>query len=280
MRHLRTCYAGSPSTSINSDKGHICERFQPDTENPIPHDTLDTQTTRKRKQPADDAVMMPRTMFNYLVIALVFFVVGIVTGAVSFSQARGTDADTIERIVAEAVAGLEAGSTADSGNDMSELVDDDPSIGDDDAPVVIVEFSAYACPYCGRHFNETVDPLLDNYGEHIRYVYRDYPTINPQVSFPAAMAANCARDQGAFWEYHDALFNNQNQLGDDFFRQLAADLELDTGQFNNCLTDETYYDEVNNDYLDGLVNNISGTPSFYINGEFYSGALPYEFFEK
>lgn len=245
----------------------------------IPHDDLTAQQ-HTADSTSSDAVVMPRTMFNYIVIALVFFVVGMVTGAVSFSQSTGVDEATLQRVVAQAVADIDVGSDDSDADNMTELADDDPALGPEDAPVVVVEFSAYACPYCGRHFEETFEPLLENYGEHIRYVYRDYPTINPQVSFPAAMAANCARDQGQFWEYHDALFANQSELGDELFRQLAADLDLDTAQFNQCLEDETYYDEVNSDYLDGLVNNISGTPSFYINGEFYSGALPYEFFER
>jgi protein-disulfide isomerase len=163
---------------------------------------------------------------------------------------------------------------------MTQLVNDDPYLGEADAPIVIVEFSAYACPYCGRHFQQTVAPLLENYGQYVRYVYRDFPSINPNVSFPAAMAANCAEEQGKFWEYHDVLFNNQQSLGEAYFVQVAEELGLDMDQFNACVADQKYYDEVNTDFYDGLALGISGTPSFYINGKFYSGAQPYQFFER
>ena len=107
-----------------------------------------------------------------------------------------------------------------------------------------MEFSAYACPYCGRHFQQTFGPLLENYGEYIRYVYRDYPIINPQVSFEAALAAGCAQEQGAFWEYHGALFENQPQLGQDLYFTLAEQMGLDTETFQTCFTELKYEDEV------------------------------------
>lgn len=250
-------------------------------ENPMPHDDIRSQAAPPQSDETTQPQTVSRVMFNYVVIAAAFLVVGIIIGVVTVGSLNTVDSLEVQRIVQNAVADIEIASGDGGSNvNMTQLVDDDPSLGNEDAPVTIVEFSAYACPYCGRHFNDTFQPLLDEYGDQIRYVYRDYPTINPNVSFPAAMAANCAREQDAFWEYHAALFDNQNQLGDEFFRQLAADLELDTEQFNTCLDEQRYEEEVNNDYLDGLVNDISGTPSFFINGEFYSGAMPYEFFEK
>ncbi len=244
----------------------------------------ETPTTSETPEPkpvttnADDSVTISRTTINYVVIAIIFFGVGLLIGGMSFGSSFD-DEDAIEAAVQSAL--------VDSGlvqppADMVVLADDDPYLGREDAPIVIVEFSAYACPYCGRHFDETLGPLLDTYGEYIRYVYRDFPSINPNVSYPASLAANCAREQNMFWEYHDQLFANQNtltQTGEVFMTQVASDLGLDMGAFSNCLTTQQYLDEVNDDFNAGVALGITGTPSFYINGQAHSGARPFEYFE-
>lgn len=221
-----------------------------------------------------DVITLSRSTVNYVVIAIVFFAVGVVIG--SFGFGGRTDQDAIEAAVRDVL--VEAG-MMNPPADMAVLVDDDPFLGPEDAPIVIVEFSAYACPYCGRHFQQTFAPLLQNYGQYIRYVYRDFPTINPNVSVPASLAANCAQVQGQFWEYHNLLFANQELLGADYFTQAAQELGLDMTAFNACVQEQTFVQEVNSDYNDGIALGISGTPSFYINGKFYSGARPYEYFE-
>lgn len=226
---------------------------------------------------SDDAVMISRTTINYVVIAIIFFGVGLLMGGMSFGAS--VDEDAIEQAVQNAL--VESGLVQPPA-DMEILADDDPFLGSADAPIVIVEFSAYACPYCGRHFEETLGPLLDVYGEYIRYVYRDFPSINPNVSYPASLAANCAREQNMFWEYHDQLFVNQStltQTGEPFMTQLASDLGLDMGAFSNCLSTQQYLDEVNDDFNAGVALGITGTPSFYINGQPHSGARPFEYFE-
>lgn len=218
---------------------------------------------------------VPRTMFNYVVIAATFLFVGLLIGT-QINTGTSIDEATLERIVAQAVD--DGGSNVDS--QMVALADDDPYIGDLDAPITIVEFSAYACPYCARHFVTTFEPLLENYGEYVRYVYRDFPTINPSVSEPAALAANCAHAQGKFWDFHHELFNNQQLIGNSFFLQTASQLELDMDAFSNCLDEERYADEIEQDFLDGVLNGVQGTPGFFVNGQFISGAQPYEIFER
>lgn len=195
--------------------------------------------------------------------------------ATTTTASGGLDEATVQRIVTDALA---QANRQDS--KRFELVDNDPFLGDVDAAVVIVEFSAYACPFCKRHYDQTFVPLLENYGQYIRYVYRDFPTINPDVSFPAALAANCAEEQGKFWEYHELLFANQSRLGRDYFFLAAEQLELDMAEFTVCFEEQRYLDEVNADYFDGSLNSISGTPSFFINGTSISGAQPYEIFER
>lgn len=225
----------------------------------------------------DEVVVIPRTTINYIVIAAIFFGVGLLIGGMSFGSS--VDEKAIEAAVQSVL--VDTGLVQPPA-DMDILVDDDPFLGDEDAPIVIVEFSAYACPYCARHFEEAFAPLLENYGQYIRYVYRDFPSINPNVSYPASMAANCAREQGMFWEYHDQLFANQTlltQTGEVYLNQLASDLNLNTDAFSDCLSEQRYIDEVNEDFNTGVAMGVTGTPSFYINGQPHSGARPYEYFE-
>lgn len=242
--------------------------------------------------------VVPRTTLNYVVIAFAFMIVGMVMGvlAIQRTQSPLTEND-VERIVSTAVAGGGGLSRTDledvvrdvvseldlSGSDVNpyQYVDDDPYLGPEEAPIVIVEFSAYACPYCGRHFQQTFEPLLENYGEYIRYVFRDYPIINPNVSFAASLAAGCANEQGEFWDYHSALFEHQDELSNnEFYITLADEMELDTEEFQACFDEQRYSSEVNADYVDGQILNITGTPAFLVNGQFISGAQPYELFER
>jgi protein-disulfide isomerase len=239
-------------------------------------ESLPQALTSEKAKAQDDVITLSRTTVNYVVIAVAFFAVGIVVGMFGFGGKSNVDEAAIENAVSKVL--IDAG-IMQAPADMTVLVDDDPYLGAENAPVVIVEFSAYACPYCGRHFQETFAPLLENYGQYIRYVYRDFPTINPNISVPASLAANCANEQGKFWEYHDMLFSHQDLLGSDYFVQAANELELDMAAFNTCVQEQSYIQEVNADYSAGIQLGVSGTPAFYINGRFYSGARPYEYFE-
>ncbi|MCA9883691.1 MAG: DsbA family protein [Anaerolineae bacterium] len=245
----------------------------------------------------ETVAVVPRTTLNYVVIAFAFLIVGMVMGVLAIQRTQSPlTEDDVARIVSTAVAGGGGLSRTDledvvrdvvgeldlSGDvDPYQYVDDDPYLGPEDAPVVIVEFSAYACPYCGRHFQQTFEPLLENYGEYIRYVFRDYPIINPNVSWAASLAANCANEQGDFWNYHTALFNNQDLISDsEYFFTLAEELELDMGEFRTCFEEQRYNNEINGDYVDGQILSITGTPAFLVNGMSISGAQPYEVFER
>lgn len=228
----------------------------------------------------DNNVVISRTTVNNVVIAVVFFALGmLISGLTSSSSGSSIDEAAVEAAVESVL--IDAGIIQPPA-DMAVLVDDDPGIGPEDAPIVIVEFSAYACPYCGRHYNETLEPLLENYGQYIRYVYRDFPSINPDVSYPASLAANCAREQGMFWEYHELLFVNQSavaQAGEAYMTQLASQVGLDMDAFSTCVVEQRYLQEVNDDFNTGVAMGVTGTPSFYINGQQHSGARPYAYFE-
>src|SRR5581483_3387112 len=119
-------------------------------------------------------------------------------------------------------------------------VDGFTSIGPADAPITIVEFSDFQCPFCRAWHQQTYQPLLAAYPGKIRLVYRDFPLtqIHPNA-FPAAEAAQCANDQNAFWQFHDKLFSSEN-LGDDVYKQYAQELGLDMTKFDDCIMTHKY----------------------------------------
>jgi protein-disulfide isomerase len=161
-------------------------------------------------------------------------------------------------------------------------IDDDPMKGNKDASVTIIEFSEYQCPFCKKYIDETYSQIVENYVDtgKVNYVFRDFPLDFHDQAKPAAMAAECADEQGQFWEYHDLLFANQNKLSADNFKQWAEDLGLDTEQFNDCVDSEKYKSEVEKDLADGQSYGVQGTPGFFINGKVLSGAQPYSVFEQ
>jgi protein-disulfide isomerase len=155
--------------------------------------------------------------------------------------------------------------------------DDDPSRGSLDAPVVMIEFSDYQCHYCGVFARETLHPLLALYGDQIRFVYRDFVFYGP-VSLQAAIAAECANEQNAFWPYHDLLFEFQDELNRDRMFDLARSIDLDMELFSACLDDPAMEAEVKADTGDGLRLDVRGTPTFFINGRILVGAAPLDTF--
>jgi protein-disulfide isomerase len=154
-----------------------------------------------------------------------------------------------------------------------------PAKGPDDAPVEIVEFSDFQCPYCLSAF-PTVNRILATYGDQIRFVYRHYPLANHPRARPAAEASLCADEQGKFWPYHDRLFSNQELLSDADLKQHAAEVGLDAAQFNACYESRKYQADVDADIRAGDEAGVSGTPAFYINGRMLSGAQPFEVFQR
>lgn len=156
---------------------------------------------------------------------------------------------------------------------------DRPTQGPANAPVEIIEFSDFQCPYCEAAF-PTVKKVLGAYGDRIHFVYRHFPlTMHPQAR-PAAEASQCAAEQGKFWQYHDALFVNQSRLSDADLKQRAVDLGLNASQFNACVDSRKYQKEVDVDLKAGEEAGVDGTPAFFINGRLLSGAQPYEAFKQ
>ncbi len=156
---------------------------------------------------------------------------------------------------------------------LSVDADDAPSVGPADAPVTIVEFSDFQCPYCQKSV-AALKELRRLYGDKIRVVYRDYPGPNHPQAAPAAEAEQCAGDQGRFWEFHDLLFASQTRETGWDFDALARELVLQAGEFSTCLNTGRYREEVRKDLQDGLALGIASTPTFFINGRPLVGARP------
>jgi protein-disulfide isomerase len=157
---------------------------------------------------------------------------------------------------------------------------DDPSQGKADAPVTVVEYSDFQCPFCLRVM-PTLKELRTKYGDRMRLVWKDFPLtqIHPQA-FIAAQAGNCAREQGKFWEYHDKLFGNQSSLTADSLKKYAADTGLDAAKFNQCLDSSKYEARVQDALKAGNRLGISSTPTVYVNGRMINGAQPIDVFES
>ena len=158
------------------------------------------------------------------------------------------------------------------------VADTDPSLGGASAPVTIVEFSDFQCPFCQR-VAPTLKQVRDKYGDKVRIVWKDFPLtqIHPEA-FKAAEAAHCAGDQGKFWEYHDRLFANQQALQPESLKSYAASLGLDTAAFNSCLDSSKHGPRVSEGVAQGTRLGVNSTPMLYINGRMISGAQPLETF--
>jgi protein-disulfide isomerase len=147
------------------------------------------------------------------------------------------------------------------------------------APITIVEFSDFQCPFCSRA-NASVDQVMKTYGDKVRLVFRQFPLDFHKQAQKAAEASLCANDQGKFWEMHDKLFANQSALGVDELKKHAAELKLDTAKFNTCLDSGEKAAIVKEDMAEGSKAGVNGTPAFFINGIMLSGAQPFSEFQS
>ena len=154
-----------------------------------------------------------------------------------------------------------------------------PSKGPANAPIEMIEFSDFQCPYCLRA-NPAITQVLNTYGDRIHFVYRHYPLPGHPNARPAAEAAACAGEQGKFWPYHDRLFADQAKLNDADLKKTAADLGLDAAKFNACVDSHKYKSAVDADLAAGQDVGVDGTPAFFVNGRLLSGAQPFEQFKK
>ena len=172
---------------------------------------------------------------------------------------------------------------------QGDLADDDVILGDSKAKVIIVEFGDYQCPFCGRFFSQTEPQLRKEYIEtgKAKMVYRDFVFLGPE-SETAALATQCAGEQGKYWAYHDRIFEieivdgreNNGNLSVALMKSLAGELGLNQLKFDSCLDSKKYLSEIKKDYNDGVKAGVSGTPATFINGTLVSGAQPFSVFKQ
>jgi protein-disulfide isomerase len=229
-----------------------------------------------------------KTTITLATISLVALVISIYAGINSYQlKASLLDSDNFnEKVEAsiEAYVKKQQEKTAkppEPSGPVDVSIDDDAVMGDPNAKVTIIEFSEYQCPYCGRHANGPLQEIKKNYVDtgKAKFVFRDFPLAFHDNAKPAAIAAECVREQGgddSYFEYHDVLFQNQKALDADSLKQYASDMGYDIG---TCLDTEKYGDEVDKDMEDGKAAGVRGTPATFINGRMVSGAQPYENFE-
>jgi protein-disulfide isomerase len=153
-----------------------------------------------------------------------------------------------------------------------------PSKGKDGAPVTIVEFSDFECPFCVRA-EPTVKQVLDTYGDKVRLVYRDFPLPMHPKAPKAAEAAHCAGDQGKYWDMHAKLFSSNGRLDVPDLKKYAGELKLDTAKFDRCLDSGEKAKDVEANRKAGEDAGVTGTPAFFINGRPLSGAQPFDAFK-
>lgn len=169
-------------------------------------------------------------------------------------------------------------------------IDDDPVKGDLNAPVTLVEFSDYQCPYCRKFHNQVLKKIEEDYIKtgKVKYVFRDFPLGFHKKAIPAAVAANCAGDQDKYWLLNDFLFDNPRKLDTEQVLEAAKDMDLDYARFEACLKDNNHEAEVKKDMSEGSKYGVRGTPSVFLGksgddkefkGIYLRGFRPYEFYK-
>lgn len=172
------------------------------------------------------------------------------------------------------------------------LTSRDVVLGDANAPVTLIEYADYQCPFCGRFFSDAEKQIRDNYVKsgQVKMVYRNFQFLGPE-STAAAGAAGCAADQNQFWAYHDALYTMK--LGDEakgggendgfynhnLFMKIAGDLKLDTNAFGTCIDSNKYISQVQQDTAGGQSVGVNSTPTSFLNGQKILGAQPFSVFQ-
>jgi len=148
--------------------------------------------------------------------------------------------------------------------------------------VTIIEFSDYQCPYCRKFWTEAYSQIKEEYIDtgKVKLIFRDFPLSFHPMAEPSAQAAECAGEQGKFWQMHDKLFKEGVSGGVTAFKQYAADLKLDMEKFNSCLDSGQMANEIRKDFLDGQQAGVQGTPGFFVNGKVVSGAQPFSVFQQ
>jgi protein-disulfide isomerase len=251
------------------DKNNPAEEFETEVfeELPLEPEPSDTMTFKRSHV--------------YTALLPLTFVVGLAAGYLFWGRGSDTRPEADPQVAARSEANPATNEQPQEIRRYDIPEDDDPVYGPDDAPITIIEFSDYECPYCRKWHVEVWPRLLEAYPGQIRLIYRDFPltNIHPNAT-PAAAAANCAREQDRYWEFNELLFSARYSLGKPGFQAYADELGLVMDSFNECLESGRYNDEVMADFEFAANLGISSTPTFFVNGIPVVGAQPFEMFSQ
>lgn len=211
----------------------------------------------------------------YLPVSIVIAAV-LISGSIVYTRSSGTSTGDTQ------------GNIAEQTKKVDVSMDDDAYLGNPSAPVKIIEFSDFQCPYCRTFWSESLPSIKKDYvdtGKAV-FVYRDFPLSFHPAALISALAANCAKDQGKYWEMHDKMFLEELGKGTGTITYGSVDLKkwakeigLDANTFNQCLDSQKYKAEVDKDIADGSSAGVSGTPTTFVNGVAIVGAQPYATFK-
>ena len=248
---------------------------------PVEDDDLESFEETTSPLEEEDTITFKRSHF-YSALSVLTFLAGILVGYVVWGtellQGLGLNSPTASQVEGPVV---EAPVTAEAQYIRYDIPTEGYySRGPADAPITIVEFSDYQCPFCRRWHDEVSRDLFAAYPGQIRLVYRNLPltSIHPDA-FSAAEAAMCAGEQGVYWDYHDKLFGGE-LLGTGVYLQYAKDLSLDLTSFEACIKDQKYQAEIQADSDFALNLGVRSTPTFFINGLAIVGAQPLDVFKQ
>jgi protein-disulfide isomerase len=158
-------------------------------------------------------------------------------------------------------------------------MDDDAHIGPLNAPVKVIEFTDFQCPFC-KKARPNIKQIVDTYKDKVVYVLRDFPLSFHKQAKIAANAAQCAGEQGKYFEFANQLWDNQGNITDDKLKEIATNSGIDVAKFQACSSSNKFYKEIDKDQADGMAAGVSGTPAYFVNGKFLSGAQPFESFQQ
>lgn len=219
-------------------------------------------------------------MKNNTLISVAIIVAGvIIAGSLSYSSNRPSGG---ENAIGARGEKIPTNQDALPENTVRVSVEEDPTLGDPNAPVTLIEFGDFECPFCGRFAMDTKPLLIENEIKQgkLRLVWKDFPLSIHTRAQKAHEAARCAQEQGKFWEYHDILFQNLRNLKISDLEDYASRLNLDRNSFDVCLKSEKYTALVQKGVEEGIRAGVRGTPAFLVNGTLLVGALPYQAFSN
>jgi len=256
-----------------------------ETMSPKLKESAPKHSDQEASKPDGDVIVISQTTLYFALTAFLFFIAGFAVAWLLFvTSTQNVASSAAVAAVSTAITGLLNGGPTPTPIPRQDVkfAPDSASWGPANAKVTLVEFSDFQCPYCEAFFQTSYALIKNNYANKIRFVFQNYPLVDvhPQAD-EAANAAACAKEQNKFWEYHDELFNHQSDLSHDALVKYAQDVSVsDVKQFTDCLDSRKYESTIQAQLDAGSGYSVSGTPTFFINGNILVGAQTYATFKK